>query len=133
MNLERLTEKGRSALSSANELAQHSNHSQIEPAHLLTALLNQEGGVVQQVISKVGGNLAAAQQVIQEEIERMPRIYGGSEPSISPRLRQVLEAAWSEMGQFHDEYLSVEHLLLALFDVGDEATARVLRAAGLTH
>ena len=133
MNLERLTEKGRSALSSANELAQHYNHSQIEPAHLLAALLNQEGGVVQQVISKVGGSLAAAQRVIVEEIERMPRIYGGSEPSISPRLRQVLEAAWSEMGQFHDEYLSVEHLLLALFDVGDEATARVLRAAGLTH
>ncbi len=133
MNLERLTEKGRSALSSANELAQHYNHSQIEPAHLLAALLNQEGGVVQQVISKVGGSLAAAQRVIVEEIERMPRIYGGSEPSISPRLRQVLEAAWSEMGQFHDEYLSVEHLLLALFDAGDEATARVLRAAGLTH
>ncbi len=63
----------------------------------------------------------------------MPRVYGGSEPGISPRLRKVLEEAWREMGAFHDEYLSVEHLLLAMFDVSDGAVQRALRAAGLTR
>lgn len=78
-------------------------------------------------LSSVGiatkGNLAVAQRIITEEIKRMLHVYGGSEPGISPRLRQVLEAAWREMEQFHDGYLSVEHLLLALFDVSDEGSS----------
>ena len=89
--------------------------------------------MVQQVIAKVGGNLAAAQRMVNDELERMPHVYGGSEPGISPRLRKLLEAAWREMGTFHDEYLSVEHLLLAMFDVSDGAVPNALRAAGLTR
>src|SRR5947209_1363367 len=133
MKFEQFTDKAREAISEANDLARQHNHSQIEVEHLLAALLDQEGGVVQQVIQKVGGNLAAAQRAAQAEIERMPRVYGGSEPGISPRLRKLLEDAWREMDTFHDEYLSVEHLLLAMFDVSGGAVQRALRAAGLTR
>ena len=98
-------------------MASEHHHNQIEIEHLLAALLAQDGGVVQQVIARVDGSLAAAQKTINDELERMPKVYGGSEPGIGPRLRKVLEDAWREMGAFHDEYLSVEHLLLAMFKI----------------
>src|SRR5213082_1119706 len=133
MNIEHFTEKAREAVSDAAQLARQYNHNQVEVEHLLSVLLAQEGGVVQQVITKAGGNLAAAQRIVHDELERLPHVYGGSEPGISPRLRKVLENAWREMGTFHDEYLSVEHLLLAMFDISDGAVQRALRAAGLTR
>ncbi len=133
MNIEHFTEKAREALSDAAQIARQFNHNQVEVEHLLSALLGQEGGVVREVIEKVGGNLEAAERVINTELERMPHVFGGSEPGISPRLRKVLEDAWREMGTFHDEYLSVEHLLLAMFNVSDGAVPRALRAAGLTR
>src|SRR5438874_4252408 len=133
MNIEHFTEKAREALSDAAQLARQYHHNQVEVEHLLAALLAQEGGVVQQVVAKVGGDLAAARRILDNELERMPHVYGGSEPGISPRLRKLLENAWREMGSFHDEYLSVEHLLLAMFDISDGAVQRALRAAGLTR
>ncbi len=132
MKIERFTDKARQALHDASELAQQHNHSQIEGEHLLDALLKQESGVTQQVIQKAGGNLTAAQHLVEREIERLPRVYGAIEPSISPRLRTVLENAWTEMNNFKDEYLSVEHMLLAMFD--SEGTAQqALQLAGLSR
>jgi ATP-dependent Clp protease ATP-binding subunit ClpB len=133
MNIEHFTEKAREALSEAAQLATQRNHNQVEIEHLLAALLAQEGGVVQQVIAKAGGDLGVAQRTVNDELERMPKIYGGNEPGISPRLRKLLEDAWNEMGTFHDEYLSVEHLLLAMFTISDGAVPRALSAAGLTR
>src|SRR5947199_1760435 len=133
MKIEQFTEKARQAVSEANELAKQYNNSQIEVEHLLAALLSQDGGVIQQVIQKVGGDLAMTQRLVHDDIERLPRAYGGSEPGISSRLRKLLDAAWKEMNNFHDEYLSVEHMLLAMFDIGDGSAQRILRAAGLTR
>nr|BBH94399.1 chaperone protein ClpB [Thermogemmatispora argillosa] len=133
MKLERLTEKAREAITDASELARSYNHSQIEPEHLLYALLEQQGGITSEIIQKAGGDLAAARRVVRNELERMPRVYGGSEPGLSPQLRRVLEEAWRQMASFKDEYLSVEHLLLALFEVGGDAIQRAFRAAGVTR
>ena len=133
MNIEHFTEKAREALSDAAQLARQYHHNQVEVEHLLAALLAQEGGVVQQVVAKVGGDLAAARRILDNELERMPHVYGGSEPGISPRLRKLLEDAWSEMSTFHDEYLSVEHLLLAMFNIRDGEVPHVWREAGLTR
>src|SRR5579863_5424564 len=133
MNVEHFTEKARKAISDAAQIARERNHNQVEVEHLLAALLVQEEGVVQQVIAKVGGNFDAARSIVNDEIERMAHVYGGSEPGVSPRLGKLLDDAWREMGTFHDEYLSVEHLLLAMFNVSDGAISRALRAAGLTR
>src|SRR3989440_3242772 len=133
MKIERFTDKAREAISEAAEIAKQHSNGQIEVEHLLDALLLQEGGVVQQIIQKVGGNLAEAKRMVESDIERMPRVYGGSEPGLSSRSRKVLEDAWREMSKFKDEYLSVEHLLLAMLDTDDEAAQRALRAAGLTR
>ncbi|GLV58140.1 chaperone protein ClpB [Dictyobacter sp. S3.2.2.5] len=132
MKIERFTDKAREAVQDAARKAQEHNNSQVEPEHLLAALLQQEGGVVQQIVQKAGGSLTAAKESIENEIAHQPRVYGGSEPGIAPQLRKVLEDAWQEMGAFKDEYLSVEHLLLALFRSND-AVQKSLKAAGLTR
>jgi ATP-dependent Clp protease ATP-binding subunit ClpB len=132
MKIEKFTDKAREGIHEASELAQRLNHSQIEPEHLLDALLKQQGGIVPQVIQKAGGDVQTAQRVLDNELERLPRVYGGSEPSISQRLRKVLEDAWNEMNNFKDEYLSVEHLLLAMFKV-EGGALQALRAAGLNR
>src|SRR5260370_12562158 len=108
MKIEQFTEKAREAISEANELAKQYNHSQIEAEHLLAALLAQEGGVVQQIIQKVGGNLATAQRMVTSDLERLPRVYGGSEPGNPPPPRRLLEKAWPESGKVHHEYTSGE-------------------------
>ncbi|HEY1352619.1 MAG TPA: ATP-dependent chaperone ClpB [Ktedonobacteraceae bacterium] len=133
MKLEKLTEKARTAIMDASELAQQYKQSQVEVEHLLASLLEQESGIAQQIVQKVGGDITAAQRAARLEIERMARVYGGSEPSISARLRKLLDEAWNEMARFKDEYLSVEHLLLAMFKVGDDAVQRTLHTAGLTR
>jgi len=134
MKLEKLTEKAREAIVQAGELAKENKQSQADLEHLLVALFEQDGGVVRQIVQKVGGDITTAQRVVQAELERMPRVYGSAnEPTISPRLRRLLDEAWQEMQQFKDEYLSVEHLLLAMFKVGDDTVLRILRAAGLTR
>ncbi len=132
MKIERFTDKARQAVHDASALAQEHNHSQIETEHLLDALLKQEAGVAQQVIQKAGGNLQAAQRLVEREIERLPRVYGATEPGISPRLRTLLEHAWTEMNNFKDDYLSVEHMLLAMFD-SEGVAQQALQIAGLTR
>ncbi len=132
MKIERFTDKARQAVHDASALAHQLNHSQIEIEHLLDALLKQDDGVTQRVVQKAGGNLLAAQRLVERELERFPRVFGGAEPSISSRLRAVLEKAWTEMNTFRDEYLSVEHMLLAMFS--SEGTAQqALQLAGLTR
>jgi ATP-dependent Clp protease ATP-binding subunit ClpB len=132
MKLERFTDKAREAIQEAAESAREHNQSQVEPEHLLDALLAQESGVVQQIIQKAGGNILAVKKSVENEIANMPRVYGGNDPGISPRLRKVLEDAWKEMSNFKDEYLSVEHLLLALFST-EGAVHKALSQAGLNR
>ena len=132
MKIERFTEKAREAIFEASEIARGRNHAQVEPEHLLNALLLQEGGVVPQVIQRAGGSTQAVLRRVESDLDRLSRVYGGSDPGISPRLRKVLDDAWSEMGKFKDEYMSVEHLLLALFDSDTEAR-KALQSAGLSR
>ncbi|EFH87511.1 ATP-dependent chaperone ClpB [Ktedonobacter racemifer] len=132
MKIERFTEKARQAIYEASEIARSRNHAQVEPEHLLNALLLQEGGVVPQIIQKAGGSTQAVLRRVESDLDRLSRVYGGSDPGISPRLHKVLNDAWSEMGKFKDEYMSVEHLLLALFDSDTEAR-KALQSAGLSR
>src|ERR1700716_2233810 len=100
MNIERFTDKAREAIREAVENAKGHSNSQIEPEHVLDALFSQDGGVVQQIIQKAGGNIPLAKSTIEDEIAHLPRIHASSEPTISPRLHQVLENAWREMNNF---------------------------------
>ncbi len=133
MKPEQFTEKALEAISEANTLAKESNASQIDVEHLLSVLLEQEGGVVRQIMQKVGSDVRAAQRMLNAELERQPRVYGGSNPHLSPRMERLLEQARHEMQNFKDDFISVEHLLLAMFDIGDGPAQRVLKAAKLNR
>ena len=133
MKPEQFTEKALEAISEANSLAKEYNHSQVDVEHLLSVLLGQEGGIVPQIMQKVGSDVQAVQRMVRAELERQPRVYGGSNPHLSPRLDRLFEQARQEMQYFKDEYISVEHLLLAMFDIGDGPAQRVLKAAKLSR
>jgi ATP-dependent Clp protease ATP-binding subunit ClpB len=132
MNIERFTDKTRSAMQEAIALARVRHHSQIEPEHVLYALLAQENGVVPQIIQRAGGDTTQVQRQIESSLEHLPRVYGDSEPRLSRQLDKVLDDAEQEMSGFKDEYLSVEHLLLALLNV-ESGAQRALKATGLTR
>ncbi len=133
-NINRFTQKSQEALVAAQNAAERNGNSQVEPEHLLLALLEQGEGVVPQVLGKLNLAVGALIQQTSAEVNKLPRVSGtGVERGISSRLRTVLVRAHDELAQFGDEYVSTEHLLLALLDHAGGAAQRILRGAGLTR
>src|SRR5918998_6102015 len=133
-NINRFTEKSQEALVAAQTLAERNGNSQFEPEHLLLALLEQQEGVVPQVLSRVNMAAGALAQTTRTELNRLPRVSGATgQPAISQRLRNVLVRAHDELQAFGDEYVSTEHLLLALLDHAGGATQRILSGVGITR
>jgi ATP-dependent Clp protease ATP-binding subunit ClpB len=131
-NINRFTEKSQEAILSAQNNAERNGHSQVEPEHLLLALLEQGDGVVPQVLTRLNVAVGRLQQQIAAEINRLPRVSGsGVQVGLSNRLRTVLVRAHDEMAPFGDEYVSTEHLLLAILDHAGGAAQRLLRESGL--
>src|SRR3954462_8368699 len=115
MNIDRFTTKSRAALEAASALAAARNHTETTPEHLLAVLLEQEDGLVVPVLSKLGARPEAIRQDVNQALDRLPTIQGAAtEPTVSRELVAVLRAAERELGQFRDEYVSTEHLVLAL-------------------
>ncbi|MFP4438169.1 MAG: ATP-dependent chaperone ClpB [Chloroflexaceae bacterium] len=131
-NINRFTQKSQEALLAAQGAAERNGNSQVEPEHLLLALLEQGDGVVPQVLTKMNIAVGRLLQQVTSELNRLPRVSGGNvQVNISPRLRTVLVRAHDELAQFGDEYVSTEHLLLALLEHAGGAAQRVLEQAGL--
>ncbi|HKH89123.1 MAG TPA: Clp protease N-terminal domain-containing protein, partial [Acidimicrobiales bacterium] len=110
------TKKTQEAARDAIALARQYHHSEVQPEHLLYAALGQDGGVAIPLLDRVGASPLNVRNRLDEQLGRMPKAYGGGEPSFSRELMEAFdqgEAAQKEMG---DDYLSVEHLLLALAD-----------------
>src|SRR5262249_33248740 len=99
---------------------------------LLLALLEQEPGLASSILRKANVDLDGLKRRAEEDVARLPRVSGGAGESISPRLRRVCDKAEDEAQQFKDDYVSVEHLLLALLDEGGPA-ARLLKEFGVTR
>ncbi|HVB94423.1 MAG TPA: AAA family ATPase [Acidimicrobiales bacterium] len=124
MNPDRWTLKTQEAFSQAAELAKSSNHAEITPDHLLVAVLGQVDGIAGPVLTRVGVEPAVILSRIEGELSRLPQAFGGEQPGISRTLREVLESADSLRQDMGDEYLSVEHLVLAMADrIGVERDA----------
>jgi ATP-dependent Clp protease ATP-binding subunit ClpB len=132
MNLNRFTEKAQEAVLLAQRLAEEYNHSEILPGHLLLALLRQEGGVVPQIAHQLAVNPEAMAQVLETDLRGAARVYGGSQPGLSRGLTNVVREAEKTAEKMKDDYVSTEHLLLALFDSGGQA-AELLQRFGLTR
>ncbi len=133
MNLERYTVKSREAIERAQRLAGDRDHQELQPEHLLGALLDEQGGTVQAVLAKLGVAHATLVGALEEALARLPRVRGGS-MHLGEGLRSVFERAEAQAEQLKDDFVSVEHLLLALADETHPGGAqRVLTRAGVTR
>jgi ATP-dependent Clp protease ATP-binding subunit ClpB len=137
MDINRFTEKAQEALSASQRLATRFNNQQVDVEHLLLALLDQEQGLAPAILGKAGVSVEGLKIKLQREIERLPRVTGagGGAPDqvyVSGRLNRLLTQAEDEAKRLKDDYVSIEHLLLALTD--DTGTAgRMLKEFGVTR
>ncbi|MFN2445675.1 MAG: ATP-dependent chaperone ClpB [Vicinamibacterales bacterium] len=134
MNLNKFTEKAQEAVLASPQLAAELNHAQVDPEHLLVALGEQPEGVVPAVLRGLNVDPGAVTKTMRDHLGRQPKAYGGSEPHLSPRLRAVLDAAQSEAKTMQDEFVSTEHLLLAILsEPGKSAAVSALTGRGVTR
>ena len=140
MNLERLTIKAAEAVQRAQQMAQNAGNPELTPVHLLAALVGagspavgapeEDGGIVVPVLEKAGAHVSQIRSMAEAELRRLPQTRGGS-LSLSRQLAEVFQAAEREASRMKDQYISTEHLLLALADVASDAKEILrLNAAG---
>ncbi|MDD3268730.1 MAG: ATP-dependent chaperone ClpB [Syntrophomonadaceae bacterium] len=132
MNLERLTQKSRQALSDAQNLAIEKHHQEIGNKHLLLALIEQEGGLAPRLLQQAGVDLSNFEAQLRQLLEKVPAVYG-YEGSVymSGNLARVLNRAEKEAKELRDDYVSVEHLLLALLAEAENDLRELLSRSGL--
>ncbi len=134
MNLNRFTEKAQEALLQAQSLAAEHSHGQIDGEHLLLALLRQSDGVVPLIVQKLGLQPGLLAQQAEGELDRKPKVYGGTaQVGLSRELQQTLDRADRIAQEMRDEFVSTEHLLLALAEDRAGNTARLLQSHGITR
>ena len=132
MRLDRFTLRGQEAIQAAIEAAERNQNQQVEPEHVLVAMLDQPEGVVRPVLGKLGANLPVVLNDVQAAIGRFPKVQGGQQ-YFSPRLSQIFTAAQKQAEAMKDEYISTEHLLLAITNEKDGAAGRILRQHGVNQ
>lgn len=119
---EKLTVKASEAIRNSQELAESKSHRFIRPLHLLKALLEEDQGIVKPLIQKIGANLGQLNSMVDGEIDRLPQTSGSDEPvGAGPEAVKVLNAAAAQATKMGDEYVSTEHLLIALTQIDDQA------------
>jgi ATP-dependent Clp protease ATP-binding subunit ClpB len=130
MRLDKFTLRAQEAIQSAIELAERNKHQQVEPEHLLAAMLEQPEGIVRPILGKLGANVAVVLNDTQAAVARFPRVEGGQQ-YFSPRTTQVFTAAQKEADKMQDEFISTEHLLLALVADKTGDAGKILRQHGV--
>jgi ATP-dependent Clp protease ATP-binding subunit ClpB len=133
INFDRLTVKAAESLQQAANAARQAGNPSIEDLHLLAALLAQEEGTVVPVLQKLGVNVTRLLTEVEAATKRLPTQYGGSQPSISRELNDILDRSEQEARELKDEYISTEHFLLALAEKKGSATRDLLSAQGATR
>jgi len=129
MRLDKFTVKAQEALQAAQSKADQHNHQAIEPEHVLSALLEQREGVVGPVLAKLGARPDTIQRELEAALGKLPGVRGGSGQYLGERTQKTLERAQREAERLKDDYVSTEHLLLALAQDRDSAAGRTLAEA----
>ena len=128
MDINRLTQKSQEAFAEAQNKAVTFGHVEVDGEHLLWALLNQDAGLLPRLLSRMDIQPNSLKKDVEAELDRRPRVSGsGAEPGkiyVSQRLSRVLVSAENEAKRLKDEYVSVEHLLLALVNEGENCSNR---------
>jgi ATP-dependent Clp protease ATP-binding subunit ClpB len=132
MNINKYTEKAQEAVAGAQQLAEQMSHAQIEPDHLLVALIEQKDGIIPDILRKMGTDPEAIGRGARGLITKMPQAYGGSQPGLSPRLKTVTDLAQAEADRLKDDYVSTEHLFIAIAsETGRSPAAQMLTKEGI--
>src|SRR5262245_17585563 len=132
MNLNKLTEKAQEAILSSQNFATEYNHSEVTPEHLLVTLVEQSGGIVPSVLRKIALDPARVATDARALLKAIPQAYG-SDVRLSPRMKLIVDSAQAEATRLQDEYVSTEHLLLALAtEAGRSPAAQLLQRLGVT-
>jgi ATP-dependent Clp protease ATP-binding subunit ClpB len=134
MQVEKFTLKTQEALQEAKAIAERKHHQQIDVEHLLLALVSQKEGIVVPILQKLGANPDSISSQVEGELNRLPQVTGGGmgQVYLSSRLNEVLNQAWKEAERLTDEYLSTEHLLIAIADEKQGTSPQILRGHGVT-
>ncbi len=130
---DKFTVKAQEALQATQDVAGRFGNQQLEPIHLLHALVEQREGIVPSILERLGVAPATVAQETERALDSLPKVGGVADHFLSPALKEVLDQAFKETEQFKDEYVSTEHLLLALGKKAAEAAGRILARAGVTH
>jgi len=135
MNLNKFTQKAQDAVLQAQHLAEEMNHSQVESLHLLAALLNQQDGVVPQIVNRIGASGPLLASEVEAQLNKMPRAVGATtQVGLSRELANIIRAAEREAANMKDDYVSTEHLFLALVNAArDIRDLSILSKAGINR
>lgn len=135
MRFDKLTLKAQENLQISQQLAERFGHQQIEPEHIMRALLEQKEGVIPSILGKIGADQQQLIEQLDVALEKAPKVSGAGygQVYISPRSKAVLDKAFEEAEQMKDEYVSLEHILLAIADEGEGEAARILSGSGITR
>src|SRR5256714_2327734 len=132
MRLDKFTLRGQEAIQTAIELAERHQHQQVEPEHLLCAMLDQPEGIVRPLLGKLGANIQVIKNDCEAAVARFPKVQGGQQ-YFSSRVTQIFTAAQKQAEAMQDEYLSTEHLLLAIADEKQGDAGKILRQHGVNR
>ena len=129
MNWNRLTLKSQEAFQQAQSKSQDLDHQELKSAHLLWAFLSQEESVVNAVLTKIGSDPSIIRDQAEKTLEALPKVKGAGDVYLSAELRQIVKLAEKEAEKLRDEYISAEHLFLAILKEGSTEACRILLAA----
>src|ERR1700719_175045 len=133
LRFEKMTVKAQEALQSAQEVAASHENQQVEPVHLLAALITQADGVVSPLLARLGIPSELLSQELEREMGRLPKVTGYAQQNMSRALNEVLERAFKEAENFKDEYVSTEHMFLAIAGQDRDPAGQLLKRHGASH
>jgi len=133
MRYEKLTLKSQEAVQRGLELASERSHNQMESVHLLAALLEQDEGSTSPILAKLGASVERIREAAESHLGTLPRVSGSSQPQLSPSAAAIFEDAWTQAKALKDEYVSTEHILLALAENTRDKAGDLLRANGASR
>ncbi|MBW1746320.1 MAG: AAA family ATPase, partial [Deltaproteobacteria bacterium] len=133
MRFDKFTIKSQELIQNAQSLASNNNNQQVEPEHLLSAMLNEQEGIARSMLRKLGVSPEDVAQEIARAIDKLPKVSGAGDVYISQRTKSILDAAFAEAAKMKDQYVSIEHILLAISDEKTGEGIKILSRYGISR